>query len=323
MKDTGRTQTVSPIRLAPYKGIGGDRLLTAEEERELGRRIIAGDPDARNELVCRNLPLVTWVVKKKYAKPARSFEEEDLIQEGNLGLITAAEKFDPNRGNRFSTYAIWWICQHIGRALDNKNLTIRVPVHVLERYKAIHAAAKEIAWKNGAVPSTQTIAKYLKAPLTSVENTLKAMRSGLLVSLDAPINGHESNETLTLKDILADGNAMDPTILIEAKQELEAAYATVEKVFQTVRAISRKKQGRNVAIFKELCGFNEEGKQTSLAQVGRDLNVSRECIRKLQQKILREVGARGITIDSKALQECCKSIPELEKITGTSRRLNI
>ena len=322
MNGINRTRTVSSIRLTPYAGNGEDRLLTTKEEKELGYRSIRGDLTARDQLVCKNLPLVTWIAKG-YAKQNRFLELSDLIQEGRLGLIRAAEKFNPAKGFRFSTYARWWIHQHINRALDNQDSEIRVPVHVMEDYRAVYATAEKITWKNGTTPSAEAIARHLKVPLKSVEGALQAMRSRASVSFDKLLTREETNGTITLHDILADKSSMDPITLIEAKRELEATCVATERIFQAVKKLPGGKPNRTAAIFREMYEFDTGGKKKSLLQGSRVLGVSPEYIRQRLQTIFQELNSRGIEVDPETLEKYHWRIQELEKLTGTSRRLNI
>ncbi len=323
MKEKRQINAVSLISLASCEGAGGYPRLTIEEEQRLGRQIAADkNAAARDELVCCNLPLVLWVASK-YAKCSRFLEMPDLIQEGNLGLIRAAEKFNPAFGCKFSTYAVFWIRQHIMRALDNQTLTIRLPVHTLERRKRILAAAKKIAGNSEAIPSAKVIAHYLKVPLKSVHADLKTMDSSAYVSLDDPVTNHDGSGTSTLQDYIADKNAVDPTILIEARQELEATYVLLENILRATKKLPGKHQDRNVAIFRESHGFNAKGKKKSLAEVGRDFKVSREYIRQILKKIFRKLKLQGINVNQETLEKYRWSIQELEELTATSRELSI
>lgn len=323
MKEARQIKVVSPISLASYEGINGYRRLTIEEERKLGRQIATGkNPEARDTLVCCNLSLVIWVVSK-YAKHSRFLEMPDLIQEGNLGLIRAAEKFNPTLGCKFSTYAVFWIRQHVMRALDNQSLAIRIPVHVLERHKKILVAAKKIAGNSETIPSAKAIARYLKVPLKSVHDDLRRMNLSAPVSLDGPVNSPGDIGTLTLQDFIADKNSANPPIIIEARQELEATYILLENILRAIKKMPGKNQNRNVAIFREFYGFDAEGKKKSLAKVGRKFNVSREYIRQILQKIFQTLSGQGIEVSLEVLGKYRWRIQELENLTASSRELNI
>lgn len=319
MKECNGTKAFSPITREFYDRTCA-HLLTASEEKGLARQIAYGDLAARNELVCRNLSLVLWVAKRvarKYVESRQFLEVSDMVQEGMFGLIKAAEKFDPNRGCKFSTYAVYWIRQSIDRALDNQSLAIRVPVHTIERRKKIQAAIRKIAGDSKTIPPAEVIAKYLEWPLRRVENTLKTMNSGTPVSLNTPINGDDG--TSTLQDFIADKNAMDPAILIEARQELEVAYIVLRNIFISIENLPGINQRRNAVLFRELLKCTEGGKRRSLAQVGKNLGLSRERIRQILNVILEKLSHQGIKVDIKALGKCCCRIQALEELIGESR----
>lgn len=319
MGEIASIDTVFVATLKPYERIDKDRLLTAAEEQELGRESIAGNLEARDHLVCHNRRLVLCVVRQ-YVNSSHFFEKSDLIQEGTIGLIRAAEKFDPTRGCRFSTYAIKWIHQSVVRALDNKDRGVRVPVHVLERHKRIRAAVKKLAGHSGKSPSLRALANYLKVPFASVRDDLTAMNSSGTISLDNPITHDGINGKSTLQDFIADKNVVDLTILIEARQELEDAYLFFENILRAIKNLSMRKPDRNVKIFRELY---EGRKKENLAKVGRDLGVSRESIRKLLRTIFQKLNSQGIKVTRKELEKYRWRTPELEDLTGVSRELNI
>ena len=322
MREIASVHTVPPTTLKLHERIDKDRLLTAAEEQELGRESIAGNLQARNTLVCHNHRLVLSIVRP-YVNSSHFLGKDDLIQEGVIGLIRAAEKFDPARGYRFSTYATAWIHQSIVRALDNKARGVRVPVHVLERHKKLRAAIQKLAGHSGESPSLQALAKYLKVPFELVLKDLTAMKSSESVSLHTPITNGDATGKSTLQDFIADENVVDPTILIEARQELEASYLFFENILKAVKNLSVKNQIRNVRIFRELYENSAEEKKRNLAKVGRDLSVSRESIRKLLQTIFQKLRSQGIKVNRKKLENYRWRTEELEKLTGTSRELNI
>ena len=171
-------KTEDPVQVY-LKNIGRVKLLTAVEEIEIARRVKIGDPQAKKELIQANLRLVVSVAKK-YQNRGLPFL--DLIQEGNLGLIRAAEKFDPERGYKFSTYATWWIRQGITRALADKSRTIRVPVHMVETINNLRKATRALSQKLDRRPNLDELAKEMNVPVKKVKDILAANRSPL--SLD-------------------------------------------------------------------------------------------------------------------------------------------
>ncbi len=304
-----------------YKELGNHSILTEKEEVALCRRIEQGDQEARDELILHNLRFVISIARK-YVKKNSLLELSDLVQEGTLGLMRATEKFNPALGFRFTTYAIWWIRQHILRALDNKTLTIRLPVHTIERRNKILEATKRLSKNGETFPTAQAIADYLKVPLKSVRRDLMSMNLSIPISLNNPIDSSDPIESATLEDLIPDANAMIQVVLIEAQQELEIRYCTLEHILKTVRGMGGKKE-RNLLIFKETLGLNADGEMKSLAQVGRDFKLTRERVRQILRKIFRDLYSFGIEMNQKEIQKYWISIQELEKLAGKSRELHI
>lgn len=322
MRKTEKRVATLPTPLGFPNKRGKYRLLTPEEEQELGRASIRGDLRARELLVCHNLPLVLWVVKK-YADRSHFLEMSDLIQEGNLGLMRAAQGFNPAKG-KFTTYAVLWIRQYIDRALDNQDRTVRIPVHVLGNYRAINVAAAEIACSSGITPSAQAIANRLKMSIGVVRETLEKMNSSAIVSLDAQLVDKHWNDLMSTRhDILPDEDAIDPITIIMAKQELEMTYVMIEKIFKIVRELSGEKQARNIAIFKELLGFNVEGEGKKLTQTCQEFDLNRSSIYALLNKVFNRLRTQSIEMDLEEIGDYPWRIQELEKITSTSREVRI
>lgn len=297
-----------------YREVNQYRLLNDEEVGELSRRIREDhDLDARNELVCHNLRLVRWVARR-FVWSEIPFA--DLIQEGNLGLIKAAEMFDSSLGNKFSTYAQWWVFQFIQRAVMNQSNVIRIPVHLQEfRFKILNAT-EEIASETGRVPTPEAVASYTGLPLSKVTSTLKAMHLFARYSLN-DLARRDEEGVATFQDLLIDEGADDPSVTIEAKEELVAAYQDLRVILKAVEELPGD-QKRNLKIFKEMHGLNDEGTRKTLEEVGVEVGVTRERIRQILAKIFLQLSDRGIEVNQDALKDHLWRVQELEKFIGGS-----
>ena len=251
------------------KEIGRVPLLSAEEEAALARAAQAGDEDARRRLSEANLRLVVSVAKR-YA--GRGLPFLDLIQEGNLGLMKAAEKFEPNRGFKFSTYATWWIRQSITRAIADQARTIRIPVHMVETINKVIRVSRQLLQELGHDPSPEEIAEEMSMPVERVREILKIAQEP--VSLETPIGEEEDSH---LGDFIPDEDASEPA---------EAASFTLLKE-QLVEVLSTLTP-REEKVLKLRFGI-EDGRTRTLEEVGKEFNVTRERIRQIEAKALRKL----------------------------------
>ena len=190
--------------------IGRSPLLTPAEEFELACRVLEGDPIARERMIRQNLRLVVNIAKH-YMN--RGLPLLDLIEEGNLGLIHAVEKFDPHRGFRFSTYATWWIRQNVERAIMNQARTIRLPVHVIKELNGVLKAARHLEQQTGEEPSPDDVAHLLGRPVDEVRRILQLNER--MASLDAPLDGDSS---LSIGDAVPDDQAMPPDVMLQTRE---------------------------------------------------------------------------------------------------------
>jgi RNA polymerase primary sigma factor len=195
-EDTNQNATSEPALYTYLHSISKNGLIKAPEEIELGRKIHAGDNEALSKLVVSNLRLVVSIAKK-YRN--QGLDLEDLIQEGNLGLIHAAKKFDPSMGNRFSTYATWWIRQAVMRAIANKGRTIRIPVHVRGQLIKLKTAAREFHQNNDRMPTPEELVELTGLSPDEVSRLL--LGTGMIMSLDDPVPGRDKE---TLGNIVED-----------------------------------------------------------------------------------------------------------------------
>ena len=251
------------------KEIGRIPLLTAEEELELGRQIAAGDTEARRKMEEANLRLVV-AVAKHYAGKGMQFM--DLIQEGNIGLMRAVEKFDYTKGSKFSTYAVWWIKEAILRALDSQSREIRVPVRVAQSMNKISKTERKMEQTLGREVAAEEIAKELHMTTEEVERMQSYIKNP--VSLETPVGDEENSN---LEDFIED--TQEPT-----PEEAVAALVQKEEVQEMLSTLTEKEQ----KILRLRYGL-EDGNVHTLEETGQILGVTRERIRQLESRALEKL----------------------------------
>jgi RNA polymerase primary sigma factor len=260
-------ETPSPLS-GYFRQIGRGRLLTHEEETDLGRRTREGDETARRQLIERNLRLVIPIAKKYRGK---GLPFGDLIQEGNIGLMRAADKFDPERGFRFSTYATWWIRQAVQRAVANKGRTIRVPVHMGEKVRKMARAYNELSVQLEREPTDEEVAERLGWDVDRVRDVKSAIPDA--TSLNQPLNSDEGSSELG--DLLEDERESRVASEVVQKLEKRRLMESVERLPERQRRVLVRRYGLD----------GEE--PATLADLSEELGVSRERIRQLRRETER------------------------------------
>ncbi|MCS6777013.1 MAG: RNA polymerase sigma factor RpoD/SigA [Chloroherpetonaceae bacterium] len=256
--------------LQPYLGrLTRQRLLTFEEEVCLSRRVQSGDMRARDILVEANMRLVINIARH-YHSALIPFE--DLVQEGAIGLMTAAERYDPSRGYRFSTYATHWIKQAISRAIDNKSKAIRIPAHVSETLRKVERTRALLQRELGEEPGAELIAQHLGLPLRKVHALLQASQEP--VSLDMLV-GEEENTTLA--SLLNDSNAANPQEVVLSSEKYQILHRLLETLTPREREIMRRRLGM------------DEDNAEVLQEIGEKMHISRERVRQIEAQALKKL----------------------------------
>ena len=257
-----------PVRMY-LKEIGKVPLLTAEEEIELAQKMEIGDQEAKKRLAEANLRLVVSIAKRYVG---RGMLFLDLIQEGNLGLIKAVEKFDYRKGYKFSTYATWWIRQAITRAIADQARTIRIPVHMVETINKLIRVSRQLLQELGREPTPEEIAEEMNLPVERVREILKISQEP--VSLETPIGEEEDSH---LGDFIQDDNVPVPA---------DAAAFTLlkEQLVEVLGTLTEREQ----KVLRLRFGL-DDGRARTLEEVGKEFNVTRERIRQIEAKALRKL----------------------------------
>ena len=257
-----------PVRMY-LREIGRIPLLTYDEELELAKRVLAGDEEAKQKLAESNLRLVVSIAKKYVG---RGMLFLDLIQEGNMGLIKAVEKFDDTKGYKFSTYATWWIRQAITRAIADQARTIRIPVHMVETINKLIRTSRHLLQQLGREPTPEEIAKEMEISVEKVTEIQKIAQDP--VSLETPIGEEEDSH---LGDFIQDDDSPAP-------QDAAAYTLLREQLEEVMKTLTP----REAKVLKLRFGL-EDGKSRTLEEVGKEFQVTRERIRQIEAKALRKL----------------------------------
>ena len=257
-----------PVRMY-LREIGRIPLLTYDEELELAKRVLAGDEEAKQKLAESNLRLVVSIAKKYVG---RGMLFLDLIQEGNMGLIKAVEKFDYTKGYKFSTYATWWIRQAITRAIADQARTIRIPVHMVETINKLIRTSRHLLQQLGREPTPEEIAKEMEISVEKVTEIQKIAQDP--VSLETPIGEEEDSH---LGDFIQDDDSPAP-------QDAAAYTLLREQLEEVMKTLTP----REAKVLKLRFGL-EDGKSRTLEEVGKEFQVTRERLRQIEAKALRKL----------------------------------
>ena len=260
--------TEDPVRMY-LKEIGNVPLLSTEEEIELAKRVEEGDEAAKKKLTEANLRLVVSIAKKYVG---RGMPFLDLIQEGNMGLMKAVDKFDYSKGYKFSTYATWWIRQAITRGIADTGRTIRVPVHMVETINKTLRMTRTLLQELGREPTPEEVADRLNVPVSRVREVLKISRDP--VSLDTPIGEEDDSH---LGDFIEDDSALSPADSAAFSMLREELNTALESLTDRERQVVELRFGLR------------DGRASTLEEVGREFNVTRERIRQIEAKALRKL----------------------------------
>lgn len=251
------------------KEIGNVPLLSGDEEVELAKRVEQGDEEAKKKLTEANLRLVVSIAKKYVG---RGMPFLDLIQEGNMGLMKAVDKFDYTKGYKFSTYATWWIRQAITRGIADTGRTIRVPVHMVETINKTLRMTRTLLQELGCEPTPEEVAARLNVPVSRVREVLKISRDP--VSLDTPIGEEDDSH---LGDFIEDDTALSPSDSAAFSMLREELSAALESLTDRERQVIQLRFGLI------------DGRARTLEEVGKEFNVTRERIRQIEAKALRKL----------------------------------
>jgi RNA polymerase primary sigma factor len=266
-RESSGAEAPDPVRTY-LKEIGGVSLLSAKDEVRLAKLIEKGDQDAKNALIEANLRLVVSVAKRYMG---RGLNLLDLIQEGNLGLIRAVEKFDYRKGFKFSTYATWWIRQAVSRAIADQARTIRIPVHMVDAINRVTRTQRSMVQDLGREPTSEEIGKVLELPPDKVEELLELSRE--TVSLEAPMGDTEAS----LADFIEDEHGHQPDQIAQRKIMQEDLQKTLAGLPDRERRIIELRYGLN------------GNDPMTLEQVGQSFGVTRERIRQMEIRTLRRL----------------------------------
>jgi len=288
-----------------YQEMNRYRLLTPKEEQALGWLVrTTGDAEARGKLICHNLRLVVSIARRCFG-----MDTLDLIQEGNLGLMKAAEKFDDRQGTRFSTYATWWIKQAIYRAVSNKKLLIRLPVHLLAKTQKLMAAAGEFVEKYGREPDRAELAKVMGYSEKIIQGIISALAAGRIRLFCEMGKVGGDDELMDITRTVPDRSVISPEVLVTAESELRHLCS---EFFSSISRLGR----RDGDIFILRFGLDNDFNARSLQEVADVFSLTRERIRQIIEYRSPRVKINGLRLDQIEVMRLVERIVKLAETVG-------
>lgn len=271
---------------------------------------------ARNKIVEENSGLVGKVINDRFTRAIGKFEYRDLFQYGNEGLITAAEKFDPSRGCRFSTLAYWWIRQSISRAIEDEGDLIRLPVHVHAQQRNVRKAEGALKEKLRRNPSLEEIAQEVRMSKANVRLAYMYLKS-TTVWIDQDVRRHDNKKTSGLGEFIPDPAQINPEIWVTAREELRSSMHNITFLRRDAEKLGVSE--RDKKIFEIVFGLDGSGEHQRLAAVGKPLGLTRERVRQIIEKILRRnAECNGPNMNTKLMKEELARVEELMQLTSST-----
>lgn len=287
------------------KEIGKHPLLNADEERKLAEKVSQGDQEAREKFINANLRFPVNVARRYRG---RGLEYLDLIQEANIGLMRATDKFEHQRGYKFSTYAIWWIRQAVTKAIYDYGDIIRVPVHIRRFWNKILKTSIQIVHEKGREPKSEEIAQEMGIPVKDMEKALRQMRMNT-VYLEDLVSHEDEYENSSWEDIIP-GNTTPPDIYLEVKEKIKEIYALLKRIIAFLMQLP----SRYEKIFRQRFGLDGTFVTRTLEDIGNEHHVTRERVRQIEEITFELLKGQGILEDKSILTESLKKLDDLQKI---------
>ncbi len=297
-----------------YRAVKDHRFLKHEHLLELSRRWhMRGDYEARNTIVIHNLRLSMKIAAHYMGK---GLDYDDLVQEGNIGLMVAAERFDPEKGFRFTTYATWWVRQHIQRAICNFRNIIRLPVHVIEVYGKILKATSQLGIELQREPTLEEVAARTGIDINKVKNILRQLKIPVMSLEELVFSGSSKDSNVTIGDRIVDNNFPSAVTALEAKEDLTRASLAIRTLLAVIKTLPIAEKSKTA--FKMYYGLDGHPEGATLESIATSpgFNVSSERIRQINVSVWNTLAEYGVSMDDKKLVEAIRRVRDLEDIVG-------